>query len=66
MYVVATLHVAQYDVTRAMCAIEVFVWEARLLLLELNIRTPGRGITRGRGFMRSSGGLRSTAGKENG
>ncbi len=37
-----------------------------LLLLELNIRTPGRGITRGRGFMRSRGGLRSAAGKENG
>ncbi len=37
-----------------------------LLLLELNIRTPGRGITRGRGFMRSRGGLRCAAGKENG
>ncbi len=37
-----------------------------LLLLELNIRTPVRGITRGRGFMRSRGGLRSAAGKENG
>ncbi len=36
-----------------------------LLLLELNIRNPGRGITRGRGFMRSRGGLRSAAGKEN-
>ncbi len=36
-----------------------------LLLLELNIWTPGRGITRGRGFMRSRGGLRSAAGKEN-
>ncbi len=35
-----------------------------LLLLELNIRTPGRGITRGRGFMRSRRGLRSAAGKK--
>ncbi len=37
-----------------------------LLLLELNIRTQGCGITRDCGFMRSRGGLRSTAGKENG
>ncbi len=37
-----------------------------LLLLELNIRTPGRGISRCRGFKRSRGGFRSASGKENG
>ncbi len=35
-----------------------------LRLLELNIRTPGRGFTRGRGFARSRGGLRSATGKK--